>query len=383
MLICIMLKCIKEIVVNPFKYGCVVDGEYYCARPVLSRQLASFVASGQNVVIQGERRMGKTSLVKETVGGMRNIRLLYVDLLYIRTVEDLCQRIARAVSQMDSTRSFLDRTVGLISRLRPTLSFDDRSGAPVLSVDTASARRPDSVETLLDMIAEHGRKRKICVVFDEFQDIQDLDCGNQILAVMRSRIQFDSRTSHVFLGSVRNRMSDIFWSPSSPFYHSAAALPVGRIDEDDFRAFIEGRFATGRRRLSDESWRRIVDVADGTPGYVQEFCEAVWNVTEKGCVIGSEELGNALELIFSRECDHYGLFVRDLTTLQLKVLRALARLGGKGVCSVDFLSRAGVLNAASVKRALVRLENAELVYQFENEYRFLNPFFREWVRRLP
>ena len=51
---------------NPFKYGCVVDGEFFCPRPELERQLRAFAESGQNVVVQGERRMGKTSLIKHT-----------------------------------------------------------------------------------------------------------------------------------------------------------------------------------------------------------------------------------------------------------------------------------------------------------------------------
>lgn len=36
---------------NPFKYVCTVDGEYFCRRPALERSLASFIESGQNVVI--------------------------------------------------------------------------------------------------------------------------------------------------------------------------------------------------------------------------------------------------------------------------------------------------------------------------------------------
>ena len=44
-----------------FKYGMVVDGENYCPRPELARQFSQLVESGLNVVVQGERRMGKTS----------------------------------------------------------------------------------------------------------------------------------------------------------------------------------------------------------------------------------------------------------------------------------------------------------------------------------
>ena len=59
---------------NPFKYGETVNGENFCRRPELSRTLRGYVEAGQNVVIQGERRMGKTSLVLETVRGMKGMR---------------------------------------------------------------------------------------------------------------------------------------------------------------------------------------------------------------------------------------------------------------------------------------------------------------------
>lgn len=32
---------------NSFKYGCVVNGKWYCNRPFLERELSKFVASGQ------------------------------------------------------------------------------------------------------------------------------------------------------------------------------------------------------------------------------------------------------------------------------------------------------------------------------------------------
>ena len=55
-----------------FKYGMVVDCENYCQRPVLARQFSKLVEVGLNVVVQGERRMGKTSFVYETVSTMRS-----------------------------------------------------------------------------------------------------------------------------------------------------------------------------------------------------------------------------------------------------------------------------------------------------------------------
>lgn len=70
-----------------------------------------------------------------------------------------------------------------------------------------------------------------------------------------------------------------------------------------------------------------------------------------------------------------------LTLQQRKVLRALAAVGGKHVVSSDFLDAAGIHNASSVKKALARLVEIGHVYYFSEEYKFVSPFFREWIRR--
>ncbi|MBR4611359.1 MAG: hypothetical protein IKO40_01455 [Kiritimatiellae bacterium] len=43
----------------------------------------------------------------------------------------------------------------------------------------------------------------------------------------------------------------------------------------------------------------------------------------------------------------------------------------------------GVKNASSVSKALKRLVGDEILYEFGGEYRFENPFFREWMLRQP
>jgi len=99
--------------------------------------------------------------------------------------------------------------------------------------------------------------------------------------------------------------------------------------------------------------------------------------------ISPDDIRRGVELIFSREQDHYAIFVRRLTPLQMRVLKALANKGGQAIFSGTFLSAASVLNAASVKRAIDRLEKEGLVFNNDNEYRFVNPFFREWLTRNP
>jgi len=56
-------------------------------------------------------------------------------------------------------------------------------------------------------------------------------------------------------------------------------------------------------------------------------------------------------------------------------------VGGKAVCSKEFLSASATYNTSSVKVALSKIEKAQILYWFDGDYRFVNPFFREWLRR--
>ena len=364
---------------NPFKYGCIVNGDFFCPRPVLERELRRLIESGQNVVVQGERRMGKTSLICEAVRKTRGVKLLYVDLMGIKSVADFCRKVTAAVTALDRRRGFLSKTADLLRRLRPTLTIDTATGAPTLSVDFDTASAPDSLEGVLDMVAYHARSSKLCVVFDEFQDMLNVENAQGILATMRSKIQFQPNTPYIFLGSIRNEMSALFSSSRSPFYKSAALFDIGRIDDADFKAFLARRFKTGGRIVSGEILNRILDVADRVSGDVQELCDALWASTENGTVISESDLPIALELVFARESKAYTPIVASLTAIQMRVLRGIARLGGRQTLSKDFLRQTGVANAGSVRKSILRMVELDVLYAYEGGYRLSNPFFGAWL----
>ena len=48
---------------NPFKFGDLVEGEYYLTRPELDNLVIQFLSNRIHVVLMGPRRFGKTSFV--------------------------------------------------------------------------------------------------------------------------------------------------------------------------------------------------------------------------------------------------------------------------------------------------------------------------------
>jgi hypothetical protein len=338
--------------------------------------------SGQNTVVVGERRMGKTSLVMSAFSKTRGCRLLYVDLLNIRTIADFCDRVASAASRMGKGQTFLQKTLSFLARLRPTLSVDPHNGMPVVSVDSRLAEHLSSLEDIVALIETFAAKERIVVAFDEFQEILKLDQPEQVLATLRSRIQFLPETCFVYSGSVRRDMVRIFIDYTSPFYKSAMTLNVGAIEDERFIGFLQGRFAVGGRKASREFLQKVLETANRVSGDVQQLCDAILIETDGKSELSPEDIDKGLGRILKQESSAFEMQTESLSRYQLKALLAVARFGGRHVFSADFIARAGLSSAPTAKRALGALVERGILYCHEKEYKIFNPFLREWLVRV-
>ena len=366
---------------SPFKYGCTVSDEFFCPRPELEKRLSGHIKSGQHVAVIGPRRTGKSSLVLETVRKTKGFALFHVDFLDVRSRAEMCKRLVASLSRLETTDSWLSKMMKALVRLRPMLSIDPRDGSPTVCIDTREASALGSLDCILDALVAQTARRKVCVVFDEFQDVMGTEDGENALAILRSRIQLDSSTPYIFLGSVRHRMLDIFLDSRSPFYHGAALFDVGDIAADDFYEFLRRRFALGKRRFPRGAFDAISAAVRNTPGYIQEVCDAIWQSSTERDVLSTGDIAKALDVIFAREGEHFSFAIRQLTALQTQVLTAISVRGGREIYSGEFLTAASMKSTASVKRAVSRLVDEGLVYFADGEYRIDNPFFAEWVKR--
>jgi uncharacterized protein len=184
---------------------------------------------------------------------------------------------------------------------------------------------------------------------------------------------------YVFIGSLRKKMDSIFLGPQSPFFKSAIPMTIGPLTHEEFSTFLKRKFESGNRKINRDVLRKIFDISNEIPGDVQQFCEAIWSVTADGEAIKDDIIIKALELIFAREQKSYENYLSLLTDIQQKCLKAIAKEGGYNIFSLLFLKSAGFNNPSSVRRAVTRLINLNILFDFEGAYRFVNPFFRAWL----
>jgi uncharacterized protein len=364
---------------NPFKYGQIVTDVDFCPRLPLEKALKEHILSGQNVLIEGERRTGKSSLIIKTANERKDYCILYIDINQIKTLNDLINRITSSLVSLDRQSRFFEKLVKVVAHLRPLVSIDSYTGNPSISFNANQVIPPKSIEQLLEFIyREHSNKQNI-VVFDEFQDILNLNNYESIVAILRSRIQFHSNMPYIFSGSVRKNMDKIFYDPDSPFYKSAIKLEIGALEKEIFRNYIKEKFLSGKRMIKSSAIDTIFLKAEENPGDVQELCNAIWSITEDNTRIEQSDLEAALNVIFAREKEFYEHTISLLTNQQLRCLSSIASLGGRSIQSGEFLESSGIRHASSVKKAAARLLDLKILYNYKKEYCFNSPFFRFWL----
>jgi len=366
---------------NPFKFGRIVSGEDFCGRPELLTQLKQNLASGQNTYVQGERRIGKSSLIKQALLTSRGVKTVWVDLLAMKSTDELCREMVRGIVSMEKQTSFLQRVLGLLSSFRPALTFDPVTQSWSVSMSPSVRFTEQSVAEVMDVLEQLGAKSRLVVVLDEFQDVLGIDEGERLLALLRGKIQNHAKIAYLFAGSLRRNMERIFTHPDSPFFKSAVALEVGPLDHDTFVEFLRAKFWQAKRTVSDDALHEVFRLSSDNPGDVQQLCRSLWETTAEGESIGLEHLSAALEVIFAQESKGYQALLEVLSEQQLKCLLGLARVGGDRVTSREFIEASGVGLPSSIKKAFTRLEKTRTVFKKDGGYRFFNPFLGEWLLR--
>lgn len=361
--------------INPFRYGKLVEKADFCTRPEV-RTLRQYLRAGQNVVLYGERRIGKTSLVAEAVRGMKGFRSLFIDIYEVQSVHSFCQRITSAVTRKGNqklTQKFLQA----IASLRPTLTLNTE-GTPVVSLDAQALKTPTGLEPIVDFLCTKYSAPDTVVIFDEFQSILNLPDSREVQAILRGKIQ-QQAGPFVFLGSIHQEMRLLFTAQDSPFKDSAVLMEIGYLPWETFQPFLAKRFSDTGYTVADDVWPEILSVTRGHPNETQKLCSALWMAHMDTRKITVDNLQDGYELIFAMQRAQFERDWGSLTDIQQRVLRTIARVGGERLTGSDFLEASRVTHGPTVRRALVRLNDLEILLESDGEQRFSDPFFRLWL----
>lgn len=369
---------------NPFHFGTIVDNEDFCPRNRLEKRLTTQMKSGQNVVVMGPRRVGKSSLIHRSAVALPKATLVYADLWGVGTLNDFIRRCVQALDAIEDKANLLEKVARAIPGLTVSMSIDPLTGSPSLSPVFAQRRKPapETVSQIARLWASlHEGPHPIIVALDEFQDLASMEHSDQILGLLRREIQLLGEIPFCFCGSIRNEMWRIFGEDRGPFYKSATIIEVSAEEFDNWAGFLREKFQSSRLKIDEEVLARVFELADGNPGDTQQLCSSIWEVAKAGNTkrITNDEVQAAILQVFADERKGYEQIVSDISGQQLAVLRTIAQLGGASIQSGEFLSAAGINHASSAKAAATRLVSRRILQETPDGLKFSNPFFREWL----
>ena len=363
---------------NPFKYGVRVSGNSFFDRAKVKRAMLNTLDGGNNIVLYGPRRYGKSSLVGELLGDLRRrgTSCAELNLMDIASLDDFIAKFARAVyRELAPMTGALNQVAGLFKRITPTVGIDNE-GKPELKFTITSAKA--GVEALRDVLELPAKlcakNKRMVIALDDFQEVSELGLGPQFERTMRSVIERQTNVSYVFLGSKSHLIERMFSAKSRPFYNAAQKFLLKRPPADKSATFLIDRFKSSGLSLAAPLADKMVRRVDNVPYYLQALGSWVFNATtgRNAKSVSRTDIDEGFSDLYETE----RILLEDTfaahSQSQRLLMRALAAEPA-AIFSEAYRNRHALASTSTVNTALRRLLAESTIECDSDIYRLANP----------
>ncbi len=291
----------KILNMNPFKFGTIVENEFFTDRKEESEILKQKLDSENHVILISPRRLGKSSLVQKVVSELDR-SYIKIDLQYVMSVSDFAAQLLKSIFKLYPYEK-IKYTMGHF-RVVPTISTNAVTGA--MDVSFQSGNNPTiMLEDAMEMLEKVATsKSRLIVILDEFQEVTKIQEGFD--RQLRSIMQQQKGINYIMLGSQESLMEDIFEKKKSPFYHFGQMMRLSRIPRTDFSEYIMTRLPKIADNKAVSITNNILDFTKCHPYYTQQLAAHVWElvnyqeVTDNVVSLAIEQLIKMHDLDFER-----------------------------------------------------------------------------------
>ena len=362
---------------NPFRYGARVSGGAFFDRERIMRDMLGVVDGGNNIVLYGPRRYGKSSLVGEVMTRLRAKGWVCaeVNMMDVASLEDFVSQYSRALYREASPAiGTLRHVAGLFRRVSPKIGIDDE-GRPELRFEISSRKAGVvALRDVLELPAKICPAGRTLVVMDEFQEVETLGLGAQFERTMRSVIQNQPDIAYVFLGSKTHMLERMFSSPSRPFYNSAQKFVLSRPPAEESIRFVVERFKSVGVKIPGDLAAKVVELAGNVPYYVQAVSSWVYNAVAGGPsrTVRPADVEDAFLSLYATETILMESVFASHPESQRLLMRALAREPAARF-DEDYRDRHSLPSTSTVNTALRRLVRESVVESVDGLYALSDP----------
>lgn len=370
---------------NPFIITADYLGpEYFCDRIEETAMLENNIRNGRNTVLISSRRMGKSGLIAHVFNRelvRTHFRTFSVDLYPTSSLSEMILLLAKEIARplKSNKEKLLDSFFSIVKSLRPGFKKDQVTGQFVFDLSLGEIVRPE--ESLEEIFAYLENSETPCLVsIDEFQQIADYPEQN-VIELLRTRVQKCRRTSFVFSGSDRRMMEKLFHNPSGPFYMSCSPLYLEAIGYESYLDFAKRHFESAGKTIQEDCFESVYKGFEGHTWYVQRMLNELYAWTgprEEATVKMAEDALVYVIKIYARTFQEQ---MSVLPEAQKKLLIAIAKEGrAEQVSSVAFCRKHALKSPSTVQSALRVLYDKQIVRKDGSAYTVTNRFLGLWLK---
>ena len=369
---------------NPFITDSIVDGEDYCSRKVLEERILTKLESGHKLALIGDRRVGKSSTAHYVIDNMKGIYKVDIDLYHVADAVDIAE------AMIDACKKILDevwdskKILDMAKNVKPKLEL--ASDGFSLGFDTRAKEFRKTLNIAFEFLDETIKrtKKKIVILFDEFQAIKDVKDGHAILKYMRGKIQKLNRIPIMYVGSIRHEMDNIFRDQGSPFFKQTEIIYFEHIEEGVFYQFVSKKFKKKKIIFKEEVYKHLYEICYGITGDIQQFCRVAFDNLKEDTEIDFDTFFRVIEIIYKNELKYFQATIegKELTKVQQKFLLQIANAQnqeGTKLFGQEIQKACGVTSPGALRNAMIALEKKSHIYKSEGRYCFSSPFFKEYL----
>jgi hypothetical protein len=367
---------------NPFSLG--GTDIPLCDRQKEMQSFIRHAQNGQNVLVYGSRRLGKTMLTREVQRHLaqKGFPVVFCDLFGVVSIEDISARICRSLFEVTHTHEPLyKRAIRALSTFRPTMRPSSDGMEFSFSVEKTSSDIGIDVleQTFSDLASFLERSQEnVHVVFDEFQEITEVEKGVQIQGVMRKYIQ-NMSASFFFVGSRKRILSQMFHDRSKPFFQSTFDYELGALPGNDCISYIMERFEFGGKTIKEREAETVCKLVSGNPYYMQKLSYILFDECEK-TVDNDDYVYRAFESLLDAEKGYFVVNMDSLTARQKSVLKALANERTQNIYSQDYIKKHNLGSIGGIQQSVDTLSKNDLITKENKTWKVIDPVMEEWLR---
>lgn len=371
---------------NPFVVGKYLSDDYFCDRLSETDFLRKQIVNGRDVALISPRRLGKSGLIQHFFNQpdiKEHYYVFFVDIYATTSLSELVYTLGKEIYEQLKPHSTVwkEKFFQTISSFRVGFKLDAMTGAPSFDLGLGDIQVPStSLDEIFSYIDEAD---KPCIIaIDEFQQIGEYPEKN-VESLLRTKIQKCTKAQFIFSGSKRHLMSNMFNSPSKPFYQSAISMGLEPIPVDVYTNFAVRLFEDRGKHVDRDVVETIWNMFGGYTWFVQMMMNELFALTSIGNTCQKDRISEAQYNVIMSQENSYKDLMSNIPPKQKVVLQAFAKEGvARNITSSHFIKKYNLNSASSVQSAVKLLLKNDLITQSDGAYRVYDYFFSEWLAKM-